>query len=77
MNFKKATNELLAAVTLEDLAKALQVSVQAVRQARAAEGTTAYRNAPRGWEMATIGLVNRRLKALSALAKALEKQVDS
>lgn len=77
MNFRKATDELLEAVTLEDLAEALGASVQAVRQARAAEGTTAHRAPPPGWERATIRLANRRLGKLSTLAKALEKQGDS
>ena len=71
MNFKKATDELLASVTLKDLAEALGVSVQAIRQARVGEKTTAYRMPPPGWEVAAARLAIARSRAFGLLAKRL------
>ena len=73
MNFKKATDELLESVTLEDLASALGVSLQAVRQARAREDTTAFRPSPEGWEEAVIRLARKQAARLSKLSTTLEK----
>jgi len=72
MDFRKATDELLAAVTLEDLAEATGASVQAVRQARAQEGTSAFRKPPTGWERAAAKLARRRAGKLEQLAERLE-----
>jgi len=71
MNFRQATDELISGVTLEDLAKGLGVSVQTVRQARAAEGSTAYRRPPEGWEPALSQLARKRAARLQKLAKAM------
>jgi hypothetical protein len=68
MNFRKATDELIASVTLEDLADTLGVSVQAVRQARAKEDSTAYRPPPAGWEAAVARLARKRAGRLARLA---------
>lgn len=73
MNFKKATDELLASVTLADLAEALGVSVQAVRQARAAEETTAHRAPPQEWEEGVFLLAKRRTQRLERLIRALNR----
>ena len=77
VDFKKATDELLANVTLEELAKALGVSVQAVRQARAAEGTAAHRTPPKGWAPAAKRLAKARARELLSLAKRLEQNMNS
>lgn len=71
MNFKQATDALIAGVTLEDLAEAIGVSVQAVRQARSAEGTTSYRTPPQGWEAAVAMLASRRAEKLEKLSNKL------
>lgn len=71
MNFQKATDELLRAVTLEDLAEALGASVQAIRQARASEATTAHRSPPAGWEVGVVRLAKKRARELLRLAKSL------
>jgi hypothetical protein len=71
MNFKKATDELLASVTLADLAEALGVSVQAARQARAAEGSSAHRPPPAGWQAAAAKLAKKRAEQLRRLADRL------
>ena len=73
MNFKQATDALLEAVTLEDLAKAMGVSVQSLRQARAGENTTAYRSPPQGWEAAVMRLAKERGKRLNTLANRVQK----
>jgi hypothetical protein len=71
MNFRKATDALLANVTLEDLAGALGVSVQAVRQARASEDTTSFRKPPLGWEKAVAYVAERRARDLQRLTTKL------
>jgi hypothetical protein len=71
MKFKKATDELLVSVTLEDLAEALGASVQAVRQARAGEGSSAHRSPPPGWEEAVRRLAERQAKRHKRLADSV------
>jgi hypothetical protein len=71
MNFRKATDELLVSVTLQDLADALGVSLQTVRQARADEGSTAYRSAPPEWKAAARKLALRAAARYSRLAGQL------
>ena len=73
MNFKQATDALLETVTLEDLAKAMGVSIQTLRQARAAEGTKAHRSPPPDWERAVIKLAERQAKAFSRLAEQVRR----
>lgn len=72
MNFKKATDELLASVTLDDLASALGASLQAVRQARAQEGTAGFRRPPAGWEGAAAKLARKQAAKLERLAVRLK-----
>jgi hypothetical protein len=74
MNFRQATDALLEAVTLEDLANAMGVSVQAVRQARVAEGTKAHRSPPPEWQAAVIELAEARAKAFSGLARQIRRK---
>ncbi len=71
MNFKKATDQLLENVTLETLAAEMQVSVQALRQARAAEASTSHRPPPESWEKAVSKLADRQSLRFSRLAQAL------
>lgn len=71
MNFRKATDALLGAVTLADLAKEMGVSVQALRQARAAEGSSANRAPPGGWESAIAGIARHQERRYRRLADAL------
>ena len=73
MNFRKATDELLASVTLEDLASAIGVSVQAIRQARAQEASAGFRRPPAGWEAAAAKLARRRAAQLERLANGLQR----
>jgi hypothetical protein len=77
MNFRKATDELLASITLEDLAKAIGGSVQALRQARAAEESSAFRKPPQEWEEAVVRLANARARKLLSLVKHLKNKRNS
>jgi hypothetical protein len=72
MNFKQATDALLKSVTLEDLARELRVSVQTVRQARAAGESKAHRPPPSGWEAAVLSLLRARIDGYQKLTKRLE-----
>ena len=72
MNFKQATDALLESVTLEDLAAALGTSIQSVRQARAAEKSTAHRSPPKDWEGGVKRLAAAKIRDLQALSKALK-----
>ena len=73
MDFKKATDELFARITHQDLAEALGVSVASVRQARLAPDALAHREPPEGWERAVAKLSEQRLGRLERLATALRK----
>ncbi|HEY0463844.1 MAG TPA: hypothetical protein VGC79_06530 [Polyangiaceae bacterium] len=74
MNFRKATDELLASVTLQDIANELGVSLQAVRQARSNEGSTAFRPPPEGWENAVKKLAETRGAKLRRFAERLKQE---
>ena len=50
MDFKKATEELMAGMTRGEIADALGVSEASVRQARLDDAAKAHRNPPEGWE---------------------------
>jgi hypothetical protein len=71
MNFQQCTDRLLEKITLEDLAKELGVSVQAIRQARVAEQSLAHRPPPTGWPAAVRALANKRIKRLQNLIDSL------
>lgn len=61
MDFKQATDRLLATLPHEDLAKALGVSVPAIRQARLRDGARARRNPPAGWRAIVIRIAEERV----------------
>lgn len=73
MNFRQATDELIAGVTLEDLAKALGVSIQAVRQARATPESTSHRPPPVGWEGAVSKIAVEKQLYYKKLAEKVRK----
>lgn len=74
MDFRRATDELFACTSHEELAKALDKSVPAVRQARLDKGAKAYRRPPEGWERAVSRLASLRAGRLMRLVRALEGQ---
>jgi hypothetical protein len=61
MTFREATDELFAAVEHAKLARALGVSVAAIRQARLKESAKAYRPPPKDWEHGVIRLAEERV----------------
>ena len=71
MNFKKATDELLAGISHQELADALGCSVPTVRQARLDEGAKARRSPPEGWEAKVSRLAKIRSDRLRKLAEGL------
>ena len=77
MDFRRATDELLACISHEELAKALDKSVPAVRQARLDKSAKAYRRPPEGWEGAVVRLATQRATRLMRLVRALEKPEQS
>jgi hypothetical protein len=77
MDFKRATDELLVHPTLQDLADALQVSVQSIRQARAEETSKAYRTPPPGWEKATLWLAQNTVAHYERLIRKLRAKKGS
>ncbi len=76
MNFQKSTDHLLERITLEDLAEELGVSVQAIRQARASDQSSAHRAPPSGWASAVRVLANNRIKRLQSLIDSLPTSDD-
>jgi len=74
MNFQKSTDRLLERITLEDLANELGVSVQAIRQARVFEQSSAYRPPPSGWPEAIHVLAHKRIKHLQNLIDSLPQE---
>lgn len=68
MDFKKTTDELLAGISHQELAKALGVSVPTVRQARLAPGSNAHRSPPEGWERVVSRMAKERARRLERLA---------
>lgn len=71
MDFKKASDQLLAGVSHEMLAKALGASVASVRQARLPTTAKAYRRPPEGWETAILRLADGRARHFTHLAARL------
>jgi hypothetical protein len=71
MNFRKATDELLASISHEELAKALGVSVATVRQARLGDDAKAHRSPPEGWEGRVLKLAEMQADRLRRLAAKL------
>lgn len=73
MDFKKATEELMAGMTRGEIAAALGVSEATVRQARLDASANAHRNPPTGWEPKVARLAKQRAERLTRLAERLEK----
>ena len=74
MDFKKATDELFQAISHDDLAKALGMSVASIRQARLGDGAKARRSPPPGWEKAVLRLAAMRVRHLDRLTSQLRRR---
>jgi len=71
MDFKQATDALFSQVAHADLAKALDVSIALVRQARLQPKASAHRTAPEGWENAVLKIAEGRVQHYQRLADRL------
>lgn len=71
MDFKKATEELMAGMTRGEIAAALGVSEASVRQARLEDSAKAHRNPPEGWESKLARIARQRADRLGRLADRL------
>jgi orotate phosphoribosyltransferase-like protein len=71
MDFKTATEELMAGMTRGQIADALGVSEATVRQARLDDTSKARRSPPVGWEAKVARLARRRAERLISLAERL------
>jgi predicted transcriptional regulator len=71
MDFKKATDELMAGMTRGEIADALGCSEATVRQARLAPATKAYRRPPDDWEGTVARLAAQKSEHLRRLVKKL------
>jgi hypothetical protein len=71
MDFKKATEELMAGMTRGEIADSLGVSEASVRQARLDVTAEAYRTPPKGWEAKVAKMARQRADRLNRLADKL------
>lgn len=71
MDFKKASEELMAGMTRGQIADALGVSEATVRQARLDPSAKAHRSPPDGWEAVLARLARKRAESLQKLADKL------
>jgi hypothetical protein len=72
MNFREAVDALCAPLSHEDVAKALGVSLQTVRQARLKEDSDAFRAPPKKWNSAIIRLAEARVSYYRKLIEKLK-----
>ena len=71
MDFKAAVDSLCEPIDHADIAKALNVSTQAVRQARLGPETKARRAPPQDWSNAIIRLAEERVWHYRKLIESL------
>jgi hypothetical protein len=71
MDFKKATDELLAPISHQELADALGVSIPSVRQARLDGAAKAHRKPPEGWERVIKRMAEKKAQHFQRLAEKL------
>lgn len=71
MDFRKATDELFAGLSHEDLARVLDVSIATVRQARLQPTARAHRSPPEGWESAVAKLAETQIRHYKRLVEEL------
>ena len=71
MTFKRATDRLFSRVDHEDLAKALNVSVASIRQARLNPDALAHRSPPPDWEDTVLRIADERVSHFRKLIEEL------
>ncbi len=72
MNFREAVDAVCSYLSHEDVAKALGVSVQTVRQARVREDSAAFRMPPKNWKGPIIRLAEARVSHYRKLIEKLK-----
>lgn len=73
MDFREATDILCTKVDHSDLARALGVSTQSVRQARLKPEAGAHRSPPEAWRSAVIRLAEEKVGRYQALIKQIRQ----
>ena len=77
MDFRKATDDLCMAITHDDVARQLGVSVQSIRQARMKSDSRGRRAPPENWEKALALLAENRIAAYRQLIERLQDMTSS
>lgn len=77
MDFKEATDLLLAHIEHAELADALGVSVASIRQARLPPKAKAYRQPPKRWREDVIRLAERQSAHYKSLADNLKADEEA
>ena len=72
MHFREAVDALCKPLTHEDVAEALGVSVQTVRQARLKQDSDAFRAPPKNWKAAIVRLAENRVSHYRKLIEKLK-----
>jgi hypothetical protein len=72
MDFREATDGLCGKVDHEDVARALGVSLQTIRQARLQPETRSHRSPPPGWRDAVIRLAEEKVSHYRRLIQELQ-----
>jgi len=76
MNFREATDQLCQKLDHDDLAKALGVSVQSVRQARMTNDAKAHRGAPKEWPHTVIRLAEKQIIHYRRLIDDIRREAE-
>ena len=76
MKFREATDSLCSKLDHRDIARALSVSLQTIRQARLEPENAAHREAPADWEDPLIRLAEERIEHYRKLIDAIRKRGD-
>ena len=71
MDFQQATDLLFDAITHQDLARELGISLQSIRQARVASASKAHRSPPKSWQQAVAALARRQIRHYQRLLDLL------
>jgi hypothetical protein len=72
MDFREATDGLCVKVDHEDVARALGVSLQTIRQARLQPETKSHRSPPPGWRNAVLRLAEEKVRYYQGLIRELQ-----
>lgn len=75
MNFRDATDALCENLDHNEVAKALDVSLQAVRQARMQPGSNGFRAPPKDWENVAIRIAEKRVWHFRTLIERLREEL--